>query len=316
MSYLLFKLAFDAPVHFGPSDSALSLYTSEEFFRAYTLFSALCHTAGDELDRLVKSVQNDCLRFTDAMPWRGDALFLPKPCFSAERTSDISPELRKKVKKLKWIPVSAMNAFTASLRGEEPFIPQNADRFGRLEERTRAAVSDGEDAVPYQVGAFRFDDDCGLWFIAECREEDASWLEHLVTMLGYSGIGGKTSSSFGAFHLDDLVYLDDPFDDETEWLSSALHTDADRYLLLTSCLPAESELDAVIPSASFQLVRRGGFVQSDSYAAAPQKKQTQYFLSSGAVVGRRFNGGLFDVGQHGNHPVYRYSRPIFLGVDL
>ncbi len=83
MSYLLFKLAFDAPVHFGPSDSALSLYTSEDFFRADTLFSALCHTAGDELDRLVKSVQNDCLRFSDAMPWRGDTLFLPKPCFSA-----------------------------------------------------------------------------------------------------------------------------------------------------------------------------------------------------------------------------------------
>lgn len=316
MSYLLFKLAFDAPVHFGPSDSALSLYTSEDFFRADTLFSALCHTAGDELDRLVKSVQNDCLRFSDAMPWRGDTLFLPKPCFSAESASDISPVLRKKAKKLKWIPVSAMNAFTASLRGEETFIPQDDDRFGRLVERTRAAVSDSEDAVPYQVGAFRFDDDCGLWFIAECRKEDASWLEHLVTMLGYSGIGGKTSSGFGAFHLDDLVYLDDPFDDETEWLSSALHTDADRYLLLTSCLPAESELDAVIPSASFQLVRRGGFVQSDSYAAAPQKKQTQYFLSSGAVVGKRFNGGLFDVGQHGNHPVYRYSRPIFLGVDL
>ena len=134
--------------------------------------------------------------------------------------------------------------------------------------------------------------------------------------LGYSGIGGKTSSGFGAFHLDDLVYLDAPFADETEWLSSALHTDADRNLLLTSCLPAERELDAVIPSASYQLVRRGGFVQSDSYAAAPQKKQTQYFLSSGAVVGKRFSGGLFDVGQHGNHPVYRYSRPSFLGVDL
>ncbi len=96
MSYLLFKLAFDAPVHFGPSDSALSLYTSEDFFRADTLFSALCHTAGDELDRLVKSVQNDCLRFSDAMPWRGDTLFLPKPCFSVESASDISPELRKK----------------------------------------------------------------------------------------------------------------------------------------------------------------------------------------------------------------------------
>ena len=92
MSYLLFKLAFDAPVVFGPSDSALSLYTSEDFFRADTLFSALCHTAGDELDRLVKSVQNDCLRFSDAMPWRGDTLFLPR--FRHERVHRLAARRR------------------------------------------------------------------------------------------------------------------------------------------------------------------------------------------------------------------------------
>lgn len=40
MNYFLFKLSFHTPCHFGSSDSALSLYTSEDHFCADTLFSA------------------------------------------------------------------------------------------------------------------------------------------------------------------------------------------------------------------------------------------------------------------------------------
>ena len=39
MSCFLFSLRFTAPVHFGLSDAAMSLYASEETFRADTLFS-------------------------------------------------------------------------------------------------------------------------------------------------------------------------------------------------------------------------------------------------------------------------------------
>ena len=46
MDYYLYKLKFDGAVHFGQSESALSLYTTADHFRADTLFSALCHTAG------------------------------------------------------------------------------------------------------------------------------------------------------------------------------------------------------------------------------------------------------------------------------
>ena len=45
MNYFLFKLQFETAVHFGSSDAALSLATSEEHIRADTLFSALCQTA-------------------------------------------------------------------------------------------------------------------------------------------------------------------------------------------------------------------------------------------------------------------------------
>lgn len=45
MDYYLYKLKFDGAVHFGQSESALSLYATADHFRADTLFSALCHTA-------------------------------------------------------------------------------------------------------------------------------------------------------------------------------------------------------------------------------------------------------------------------------
>ena len=62
--------------------------------------------------------------------------------------------------------------------------------------------------------------------------------------------------------------------------------------------------------------RRGGFIQSETYAAEPQKKDTQYFLAAGSVLKRKFSGGLFNVGESGKHPVYRYSAPVLLGVSL
>ena len=45
MDYFLYKLKFDGAVHIGQSESALSLYTTADHFRADTFFSALCHTA-------------------------------------------------------------------------------------------------------------------------------------------------------------------------------------------------------------------------------------------------------------------------------
>lgn len=321
MSCLLFKLSFDAPVHFGPPDGALSLYSSEEHFRADTLFSALCHTAlrtegSDALERLCSSARGGQLRFSDAMPWRGETLYLPKPFISAETAQDIPAQLRKAVKKLKWIPVPAFEAFSLSVRGGTPYVPQEKDGFGIHQVFAKAAVSEGADAMPYEVGTFRFFDNCGLWFLCFCRDEDAQWLEKLVASLGHSGIGGKISSGYGSFHVEDLIDLDAPFDGQTQWLAEALHQEGESQLLLTTCLPDDDELDDIIASASYQLVRRSGFIQSETYSHEPLKKETQVFLAAGSVVKKRFRGTLFEVGNKGAHPVLRYSQPVFLGVSL
>ena len=72
MSCFLFSLRFTAPVHFGLSDAAMSLYASEETFRADTFFSALCHTAlhaeGEAgVTRLCEAVRRGELTLSDAI---------------------------------------------------------------------------------------------------------------------------------------------------------------------------------------------------------------------------------------------------------
>ena len=164
MNYSLIRLRFDGLAHFGTSDSALSLFTSEDHFYADTLFSALCHTALslhgiDGLHSLLQQAADGSLLLSDSMPWHRTAhgvdYYLPKPCRTFPRLpqkQDMPQGSRKAMKKLAWIPVRSFSDFWRSIAGEASYQPQ-PDAFGTLAGRTQAAVSDETDAVPYQVGA-------------------------------------------------------------------------------------------------------------------------------------------------------------------
>lgn len=327
MNYFLFKLQFDTAVHFGGSDSALSLYTSEETLRADTFFSALCHETMTQhgesaLHQLCEKVRQGKFLLSDLMPWQGETFYLPKPIAPSESTEEVKTELRKKVKKLAWIPTLRFAEYAKSLRTGH-FDPDRSDAqkvqtsFGTHFEQTKAVVPAQGDTLPYQIGLFRFAPDCGLYFICGCAENGQDEdLENLLDWLGLTGIGGKVSSGYGKFHIVDKIMLDEPFDEQTEWLYQALTAEsAEHQLLLTTSLPQDTELEAVLEDASFQLVRRGGFMASDRLDT-PIKKKTQYFLSAGSVLQHRYQGALYDVSLTEAHPSYRYSRPIFMGVNL
>ena len=325
MNYFLFKLQFDTAVHFGGADSALSLYTSEETLRADTLFSALCHETlvqhGEEaLEQLCEQVRQGKFLLSDTMPWYGETFYLPKPIAASESTEEVETTLRKKVKKLAWIPVLEFDRYARSLH-EGHFTPDEqpesfGTHFGTHYEQTKAAVPMQGDAIPYQVGLFRFAPDCGLYFICGFAEDGQDEdLEYLLDWLGAAGIGGKISAGYGKFHVVDKIYLNEPFDEQTEWMYHALSAEHAPYLLLSTSLPQADEMDNTLEGASFQLVRRSGFMASDR-VETPLKKKTQYALSAGSVLQNRYQGALYDVGLADVHPVYRYSRPIFMGVTL
>ena len=324
MNYYLYKIGFDAAVHFGVSSSAQSLNVSEDHFCADTLFSALCHTAlslrgQNGLEQFCFAAKEGQLLLSDSMPWLNDTFYLPRPFVSSQGEHDIPASKRKAVKKLKWIPIEDISAFAVSIQGGDVYDAESAQvEFGVNTSTAKVRIMQGEDSMPYQVGLYHFKDNAGLWFIAGCGSKQlADDLQILVEGLSYSGIGGKTSAGYGKYHIDDLIYLNEPFDTTTQWLFSSLEKiSASRQILLSTSLPSEEELALLLPDAEYMLTRRAGFIQSSSYAEENRKKKSQVFLAAGSVLPSRFKPVLYDVGETGKHPVYRLSAPIFLGVEL
>lgn len=321
MIYFLYKLRFDTAVHFGGPDSALSLYTSEETLPADTLFSALCHEALQQggpaaLAQLCGEVQQGKLRLSDTMPWHDETFYLPKPLLPASYTQEAPTPLRKEIKKLAWVPALELEPYMKSLRGK-PWKPAGAmSHFGIHFEQTRVSLSGPEAPLPYQVGLFRFHQDCGLYFLCSCSDrKQADRLGRLLDGLGLTGIGGKVSSGCGKFHVEARFCLNDAKDSQSRALFRALSADRAPYLLLTASLPRDEELDDVLADGGVQLTRRGGFLASDQ-VDTPLKKRTQYFIPAGSVLQHTYQGALYDVGPVGTHPAYRYACPLFMGVTV
>ena len=321
MNCLLYQLRFNTPVHFGGSDSALSLYSSEDHFRADTLFSALCHTAlqingSSGLEKLLSLAGSGELLLSDSMPWSGECFYLPKPFFTAQTTQELPAEKRKAIKKLAWIPADRFGEYCDALRNGV-YFESEAVSFGRNSEITKAMVPEQGDARPYPVGLYQFREGCGLYFLAMCKNpDDGKWLSTLVEALGITGIGGKVSAGYGKFTVTNQISLSNTSHPGLVSLYRALNVTETKAVLLTTSLPQDEELDRTLDGAGYQLVRRSGFVASDTFAESPRKKQTQHFLAAGSVVQNRFSGDVYEIGTYGSHPVYRYSKPMFLGVKL
>ena len=178
MNYFLLKLAFDTAVHFGGSDSAVGSQSSALTLRADTIFfGPVPHGAGGVrrarmLDELLVSADADALRISDAMPWRGDAFYLPKPIAASTSPAELSTVERKAVKKLAWIPASKFDRYTASLHTGTYPLDELDQSFGQAYEQTKASVTDGANAKPYFVGLYRLHAGCGLYVLCACEGTD------------------------------------------------------------------------------------------------------------------------------------------------
>ena len=93
-------------------------------------------------------------------------------------------------------------------------------------------------------------------------------------------------------------------------------TERKKYAMLMSlALPKDEELEDALQGASYQLVKKSGFVASDTYAPQQMRKKDLYVFKAGSCFQHSFQGDLWDVSEAGMHPVYRYAKGMFLGVD-
>ena len=82
-------------------------------------------------------------RISDAMPWRGDSFYLPKPIAASTSPAELSTDERKAVKKLAWLPVSKFDRYTASLHSGTYTLDELDQSFGQAYAQTKASVTDG-----------------------------------------------------------------------------------------------------------------------------------------------------------------------------
>lgn len=261
-------------------------------------------------DDLLCAAKAGEIAFSDAFPYVGEQLYIPKPMVSMVRTESSQRQEpsdsreRKASKRLKYIPLTVLDSYLAGtlnfVRELEKF--DLGVSFLRTKVNLTRATSD--DAEPYHVGGFSFNPECGIYFVIRGSFD----VKPLFDQLGYSGIGGKRSSGYGRFSAEFASAK--PF-------GGMLEVDPmGRSMLLSSSLPREDELtDELLEGAKYLLRRKSGFVQSAAHAASPRKKRDMWLFEPGSVFARRFEGDVFDVNATpGAHTVQRYARPMWMEV--
>ena len=309
MKYIIYKLRFIAPVHFGKN----SLSDSECTMCSDAFFSALCleavHSDQSVLDAFVNAVRNGSIKISDAFPYIDDEYFLPKPYVFIERTTDGDSTTRKAYKALKYIPMRDYDSF---LKGDfDVFSAKSLRGLGVSSVKISASVRNGEcETLPYEVGTFSFNDKCGLYYIVECGDDECeSLLDDMMLSLSHCGIGGKRSSGYGRFTFDKSS--------ADEWLINNMSFGEGILMLLNTAFPQESELEEVLDGANYSLIKRSGFVASTNYADSWQRKKDVFMFKSGSTFKMSFEGDVYDVStEAGSHPVYRYGKPFFMRIDV
>lgn len=308
MKYTAYKMEFPNGVHLGKN----AIEDSDITFCADTLFSALCQEAvndsEEKLQDLYKRVQAGRIVFSDAMPYIGDTYYIPKPMLRVEREVNGDSKTKKAFKKLSYIPFDKLDCYMSGTLDAE----QEAERFSHLGivlSRVCASVRGKEETVPYRVGVCQFYSDNGLFIILGYKEEqDRELIEELLTSLSYSGIGGKRYAGLGRFELY-------PGKLEEEFCKR-LSERCEYYMTLSVSLPLEEEMDEALTDAAYSLIKRSGFVASYQYAEEQLRKRDIYVLKAGSCVKHCYSGSVYNVSGGGKHPVYRYAKPMFLGVKI
>ncbi len=311
MNYSLFKLTFTAGVHFGTG----TLDSTETVFRSDSLFSALFVEAlksGDETaDRFKNLVENGRLSFSDALPYKGINYFLPKPCIYIDRKTDSTQNssiLKKQSKKLKYISVdNYLDFFTGELDVQAQL--GLTEDLGVVNVKTSAVIDREEGAVPYQVGVYRFQPDCGLYIIVGYEDDhDFRLIEELLNGLSYSGLGGRRSAGLGGFTMTK--------EDIPNSFNNLLSGDKDISVLLSTAYPKDEELDRCLIDAEYMVIKRGGFIGSYNENLNNIRKRDVYMFAAGSCFKNRFSGRIMNVSRDDTHPVYRAAIPMWIGVDI
>ena len=334
---LIYALKMLTPVRFGEDDYTSGLSNSRYTCHSDTLFSAVCTEwimcyGKESLNELIGAVENDNFAISGLLPYQVEddenkvEFYLPKPIiFFPVKTRHVlrqSMQDKKKMKKLKYIPVTKFDRYIECIRDRKDFQFEPVE-FARETIGKKVTVARGEgDSTPYTVSNWSFYENTGLYFIAEIKDMNLRVkFERVLTSLGLTGIGGKRSSGYGKFEIMDGQSIE--FDSESglyesdELLGKIMARNAGKYMALSLVAPDNEDFEKLNKEDCFySLVTRSGFIYSNNYAETSCKKRTVSMFSEGSLFSSAIRGSLIDVSNEGRHPVYRYGKGMYVGVKI
>lgn len=320
MKRWIFYLKFLTPVRFGSDNRHTGLeetaFTchSDTFFSAF--FTEWLQYYGEtsrEKDFLLNTVHDNQFRVSDLLPYKGNELYLPRPLVlpGSER---IPLENIKEIRKCRYLSLAKFNDYLKKFE-----IDEKPACFGEETVTARVSWRRDEDALPYTVAAYRFEENAGLYGIVQMPEIMEKPFRGILKRLEKSGIGGKRSSGYGKFEVCRWRLLTTQSEDsEPEYiktkleksLTALLSTESPWYMNLSLISPTAEEVRKLKASDSwYQLLYRSGFTMDTGL-----KQKQSLFINTGACLREKLEGQLLRIEQEGDHPVYRYGKGIYIGV--
>ncbi len=327
MPYKLYKLKFVTPVHFGSHKIGTSLENVSSYCHSDTFFSALCLEylklfGKGNFSCFIENFNNGKIVISSLFPYDKDDMYLPKPALIVKRenTQETDYKNKKKFKKLEFIKIKDFKKYINCLKTGENFDCSDYDNYAYYNDSAKVSLrNDDEKNRIYHVGTYTFVEDAGLYFIAKFENESIiEQFENILESLQYSGLGGKRSSGYGKFEIDEIIELSENLTESEEELLNMLKTQNNQYNMIVSLYsPNENETETItFENSYYNLIKRNGFVYSPDYAENILKRKSMVMFKEGSCFDFVPSGTIQDVGNYGNHAVFRYAKALTIGINL
>jgi CRISPR-associated protein Csm4 len=329
VTFKVYKLRFTSPLHLGDEradyDKTLSIYHSDSMYAAIT--AVLANIGYDipetgDFGFTISSLFPYYQKSKDDEP----VYFLPK----IKKQDNFSPEIRKKVKNIKWLDIDSFNKY---INGEQIFGKVSEDFKGEyltsrdidkefikksVNPRVTVSRTGQEDARPFYMDRLYFKYQSGMYFIVE--GENTEVMGKALDILKDEGIGTDRTVGNGFFEWEKSeIQLDLP---ESEYATN-----------LSLFLPkSKEELKKMIPEAdkniAYSFQKRGGWITEQGLNTF--RKNSIYMFDEGSVFktddidNYQVKGRIVDLKpnldyEHLNkkaHPVWRNGKAIFIPVKI
>lgn len=336
-------LQFTSPLHVG--EPRVGLEGCVEMVSSDTLFSAVANAwvtlyGKSSLEALLTEFKRATeepdpplpFRLSSAFPYLKDQFFFPKP-FSSPSEGQYGDEEteRKGLKDLKFLPADLFAKWISGRLEKSDFGERIKHEKARQKHLAKKGILprlrlDRLDLASnlYFCGQVYFPEEGGLYFLVEGTEPMLAQLCEALQLLGELGLGGERALGFGRFTVREWKKVE-----EVEALRFLVSDPGqDAFLTLSLYHPSDHEIRLLVKQEKagdlkgenligYQLVERGGWVDSPELRFALRKKTCRLF-TEGSVFQTEPQGCLIDVTPEpvnkAPHHVYRYGFAFPVGI--